>query len=263
MAATYETLSIEEDGEVLKVVLNRPSVANAINTKMGFELLQLFSELLLHPARYRCAVLTGAGERAFCAGGDLKERNGMSDEQWQAQHLIFERMVFAISECPIPLITAVNGAAIAGGLEVALASDFIYASTHARFALTEVTLGIMPGNGGTQNLTRAAGDRRAKEIILTGAPFSAQEALTWGVINRICEPGAVVEESMKTAKAIAANAPLAVRQAKKSIRQAMDSTLQNGMLFEIEAYGKLISTRDRLEGVRAYNERRAPVFIGS
>ncbi len=112
----------------------------------------------------------------------------MTDEQWQDQHLIFERMIRAIIGCPVPVIAAVNGAAYAGGMEIALCADFIYAAEHARFALTEVTLGIMPGAGGTQNLPRAVGARRAKEILLTGRPFSVQQAYEWGMVNRICKP---------------------------------------------------------------------------
>ena len=130
--------------------------------------------------------MTGAGDKAFCAGGDLKERQGMTDETWQAQHLLFERMIRAFIGCPVPVIGAINGAAYAGGCELALCCDFLYAAETARFALTEVTLGIMPGAGGTQNLPRAVGERRAKEIILTGRPFSAQRGLSTGAWSTGC-----------------------------------------------------------------------------
>ena len=126
----------------------------------------------------------------------------MTDEMWQDQHLIFERMIRAMVGCPVPIIAAVNGAAYAGGLEIALCTDFIYAAEHARFALTEVTLGIMPGAGGTQNLPRAVGSRRAKEILLTGRPFSAQQAFEWGMVNRICKAEALVAEALETAAVI-------------------------------------------------------------
>src|SRR5436305_2842033 len=145
---------------------------------MGLDLVELFEALSTDLEDLRIVIVTGSGSKAFCAGGDLKQRNGMTDEAWRSQHLIFERMVRAIMGCPIPLIAAVNGAAYGGGCELAAASDFVYASTNARFALTEVTLGIMPGAGGTQNLPRAVGERRAKELILTGLPFSAEEAET-------------------------------------------------------------------------------------
>jgi enoyl-CoA hydratase len=262
MKTDYVTLAVEERGHTLLVTLNRPHAANAISTAVGSELLDLFRGFGLFPGRYRCIVLTGSGERAFCAGGDLKERHGMTDEQWQAQHLIFEQMVRAMIDCPIPIIAAVNGAAYAGGLEIALACDFVYASHAARFALTEVSIGIMPGCGGTQNLARAVGERRAKEIILTANPFTAEEAYSWGLVNRLCDPSSLVAEALATAERIAGNAPIAVQQAKRSIHHGLDGSLANGMLFEIEAYGRMVSTEDRHEGIRAFNEKRKPVFKG-
>jgi enoyl-CoA hydratase len=206
-------------------------------------------------------VVTGAGERAFCAGGDLKERQGMSDDQWQAQHLIFERMIRAVLECPMPVIAAVNGAAYAGGCEIALGCDFIYAMRSARFALTEVTIGIMPGAGGTQTLPRAVGLRRAKEILLTGRPFSAENGYDWGMVNQLCEAD-VVKEAVETATAIAANAPISIRQAKRSMHYGVNMSLADGMLFEIEAYNRMVPTDDRREGIASFNEKRKPVFKG-
>ena len=160
-----------------------------MNTQMGRDLLAFFDEVNADPLAYRCIVVTGAGDKAFCAGGDLKERQGMSDEQWQAQHLLFERMIRAFIGCPVPVIGAINGAAYAGGCELALCCDFLYAAETARFALTEVTLGIMPGAGGTQNLPRAVGERRAKEIILTGRPFTAQGGVRMGHGQPAVRPG--------------------------------------------------------------------------
>ena len=145
MNREYQTARVEDRGEgLLLLTLNRPEVANAMNTQMGRDLLAFFDEINKAPAKQRCIVLTGAGERAFCAGGDLRERNGMTDEAWQDQHLLFERMIRAFIGCPVPIVGAVNGAAYAGGCELALCCDFIYADETARFALTEVTLGIMP-----------------------------------------------------------------------------------------------------------------------
>jgi enoyl-CoA hydratase/carnithine racemase len=133
---------------------------------------------------------------------------------------------------------------------------------HARFALTEVTIGIMPGGGGTQNLPRAVGERRAKEIILTGRPFTAEQAYQWGILNHVCDPGDLVPTVMDTARTIAANAPLSVRQAKKSIRYGMQMELTTAFRFEVEAYNHLIDTEDRMEGIRAFNEKRKPTFLG-
>ncbi|MEX2521003.1 MAG: enoyl-CoA hydratase/isomerase family protein, partial [Paracoccaceae bacterium] len=151
--AVYETLVLEEPQPGLLLVrFNRPEVRNAINTQMGRDVLAVFTDLLVEQGRWRSVVLTGAGEKAFCAGVDLKERRGMSDEDWHSQHRLFERMMLSLLDCPIPIIAAVNGAAYAGGCEFALLSDFAYAAEGARFALTEVTIGIMPGGGGTQTL---------------------------------------------------------------------------------------------------------------
>jgi enoyl-CoA hydratase/carnithine racemase len=156
----------------------------------------------------------------------------------------------------------VNGHAYGGGFETLLSCDFAYASSAARFALTEVTLGIMPGAGGTQNLPRAIGERRAKELLMTGRPITAARALEWGILNDVCEPGQVVERALETARAIAGNAPLSVRQIKKSVRYGGQMELRTAFRFEIEAYNHLVETEDRHEGVRAFNEKRKAVFKG-
>jgi enoyl-CoA hydratase/carnithine racemase len=263
MDREFETIRAQDRGDGLVLLtLNRPQVANALNTQMGRDLLAFFDAVNAAPAQTRCIVLTGVGERAFCAGGDLKERDGMSDEEWQDQHLLFERMIRAFLACPVPVIGAINGAAYAGGCELALCCDFIYAAETARFALTEVTLGIMPGAGGTQNLPRAVGERRAKEIILTGRPFTAQEAYDWGMVNRLCAPATVVDEALATARVIADNAPISVRQAKHAIHYGMQMDLGTGMMFEIEAYNRMVPTQDRREGIASFNEKRKPKFKG-
>jgi enoyl-CoA hydratase len=258
----YETIQVRPHNEhVLLATLDRPPVLNALNTQMGRDLFDLFSRLTAEPGGIRCVVLTGAG-KAFCAGGDLKERDGMTQAQWQAQHELFERAFVCMMECPVPVIAALNGAAFGGGLEIALCCDFLYAATTAKFALSEVKLGIMPGGCGTQNLGRAVGERRAKELVMTARPFSAEEGLAWGAINKVCEPDALLTEALATAQAIADNAPLSVRQAKKSIHYGLQMDLLTGYRFEIEAYNRLVDTEDRREGVRAFNEKRKPVFQG-
>jgi enoyl-CoA hydratase/carnithine racemase len=171
-------------------------------------------------------------------------------------------MFGSVRECPVPVIAAVNGAAYAGGLELVLMCDFAYASRTARFALTEVSLGIMPGGGGTQTLPRAIGERRAKEVILAARPFSADEALAWGVVNKLCEPGKLLDEALEVAGRIASHAPLSVRQARRAIRDGLQTDLASGMRLEIEAYNRLIETEDRREGIRAFNEKRKPDFKG-
>jgi len=260
---SYATLLAElVEPHVLLVTLNRPDVGNAIDTQTGRDFLDLWSRLTVDAEDVRCVVLTGAGDRIFCAGGDLKERNGMARDQWVHQHELFERMYWTMADLPVPVIAAVNGHAYAGGFELILTCDFAYASSAARFALTEVTLGIMPGAGGTQNLPRAIGERRAKEILLTGRPVSAAKALEWGIVNELCEPGEVVARALETAHIIAGNAPLSVKQIKKSVRYGGQMELRTAFRFEVEAYNHLIGTEDRSEGVRAFNEKRRPVFMG-
>ena len=258
----YATLRVQERPEaVLLVTLDRPEVANAFNTQAALELCDFFSHREAGQGR-PCIVMTGAGEKAFCAGADLKERSSLSDEQWRSQHEVFERMFRAVRDCPIPVIAAVNGAAYAGGLELVLHCDFAYASRTAKFALTEVSLGIIPGGGGTQTLPRAVGERRAKELILAARPFSAEEALAWGVVNKLCEPGKVLEDTLDVAERIASLAPLSVRQAKHAIRQGLQTDLPSAMRLEVEAYNRLVGTEDRREGLRAFNEKRKPKFKG-
>jgi enoyl-CoA hydratase/carnithine racemase len=264
LSARYETLELERlDPTLLVIRMNRPAAANAMNTQMGLDLMTIFETLQIQQDGLRCVVLTGAGERAFCAGGDLVERRTMSDVQWQAQHAIFERMVRAVINCPLPLVAAVNGAAVGGGCEIAAACDFIYASKNARFALTEVTLGIMPGAGGTQNLTRAVGTRRASEIILTGKAFSAEEAERWGLVNEVVELADLMTSVLTTVRRIAGNAPISVRQAKQAVRRGVDMSISDGLAFEIEAYNRMVPTNDRREGVNAFNEKRKPDFKGN
>ena len=205
-------------------------------------------------------LLTATGSKAFCAGGDLKERNEMTDQAWQAQHLVYERMVRAVMNCPVPVIAAVNGAAYGGGCELAACADFIYAADTARFAQTEVKLGIIPGAGGTQNLPRAVGERRAKELILTGDVFTSQQARDWGLVNLVCAADELQTFALKTARKIAANGPVAVRQAKQAISRGMQMSLSDGLAFEIEAYNRTIPTQDRREGVAAFNEQ-APTTV--
>jgi enoyl-CoA hydratase len=259
----FETIAVERrENDILLITLNRPDAANALNTQMGLDLMELFEGFSIDLEGFRVAILTGQGTKAFCAGGDLKQRNGMTDEAWQAQHLIFERMLRAILACPIPVIAAVNGAAFGGGCEIAAAADFVYASKDARFALTEVTLGIMPGAGGTQTLARAVGERRAKELILSGLPFSALEAEAWGLVNRVLPPEQLLEATFAIARRIASNGPISVRQAKQAIHRGLQMSLADGLAFEIEAYHRLVPTEDRREGVRAFNERRKPNFRG-
>lgn len=259
----FETLLVADLGEGLTVLtLNRPQAANAFNTRMGEELRDFWSALRDDPGATRCVLVTGAGDRAFCAGADLKERREMTDEAWRAQHRIFEEAFYAMMDCPVPVIGAINGAAFGGGFEMVLACDFAYGAEGARFALTETTLGIIPGVGGTQNLPRAAGARRAREIIFTGRPIDAAQALDWGILNRVLPAGRLMEEALDTARRIAANAPIALRAAKDSIARGADRPLKEALEIELECYRRTIGTDDRREGMLAFNEKRKAEFKG-
>lgn len=263
MRTDFETLRVERiDDHILLVTLNRPEVRNARNTQMGIDQMELMRSLYVDQEGIRCIVLTGRGDKAFSAGGDLKERRTMTEADWVRQHGIFEQNVMALRDCPVPVIAAVNGAAYAGGCETALNCDFIYAAEHAVFALTEVTLGIMPGCMGTQLLPQAVGERRAKEIILTGTPFTAQEALEWGMVNKIFPGDALLDGALTTARKIAGNAPLSVMRAKRAVAIATQVDRTTGYQFELEGYNRLVATEDRVEGVQAFAEKRKPNFKG-
>lgn len=260
---SYETLLLSHPkNHVLQITLNRPAAANAFNTQMAQDLVNAFEAITMDPGDTRVLVLTGSGDRAFCAGGDLKERNGMSDTAWGRQHLIYERMARAILNCPTPIIGVINGAAYGGGCELVAAVDFAYVAEGAKFAQTEVKFGIIPGAGGTQTLARAIGERRAKELILTGQVFDADQALDWGLANAIYPLKELMPAALATAQTLAENAPIAVRQAKQAIGKGRQMSLADGLSFEIEAYNRTIPSQDRREGVKAFNAKRKPNFSG-
>jgi enoyl-CoA hydratase/carnithine racemase len=254
-------LTRSPDRHVITVILNRPEQHNAMNTAMGEDLLACFDALARDPEA-RAVVFTGAGDKAFCAGGDLKERNGMTDEAWRAQHVIFEQAALRVLRCPMPVIAAVEGFALAGGCELAILSDFIVASETAVFGVPETTLGIFPGIGGTQLLPRILGAPLAKELIFTGRRLKADEAKAVGLINHLVPAGQARAKAAEVAATIARNGPIAVRQAKKAIAYGSETDLETAMILAIEAYNATVVTEDRLEGVRAFNEKRAPEFKG-
>ncbi|MBP6545272.1 MAG: enoyl-CoA hydratase/isomerase family protein [Phenylobacterium sp.] len=256
-----QTIAVEETGPGLLVVtLSRPEAANSLNTAMGRELLALWMRIA-DDENVRAVILTGAG-RFFCAGADLKERDGMSDAAWSEQHRLFEDMIRAQLACPFPVIAAVNGAAMGGGAEMALACDFAWASETARMGLPEAGLGIIPGLGGTQLLTRAVGERRASELLMSGAPVDAAEALAVGIVNRVCSPETLMSQVLERAALIASKAPLSVRALKRVVRGGAVLPLDQAMALELEAYNQLFTTEDRREGVASFNQKQAPAFKG-
>ncbi|HKF78937.1 MAG TPA: enoyl-CoA hydratase-related protein [Candidatus Dormibacteraeota bacterium] len=250
---------LEQRGGVALLTLNRPHVLNAMNTAMGVRLGEVMDELS-ERAEVRVVVLTGAGDRAFCAGGDLKERQGMTPEQWTRQHRIFERAHHRIRNLRKPIFAAVNGVAVGGGCEMAMSTDFIVASRTARFGQPEVTRGIMPGAGGTQLLPRFVPRGIAFQLLMTGELISAEEAHRLGLVNRLCAPEDLLADAMTLAERIAANSPAAVQQAKRSARMGLELPLEAGIETEIECYQRMVDHPDRYEGIDAFNERRPPVF---
>jgi enoyl-CoA hydratase len=256
MTSSYRHLLVSrsDDRHVVTVTLNRPDQMNAMNTAMGEDILACF-EALAHDAEARAVVFTGAG-------GDLKERNGMTDEAWRAQHVIFEQAAMRVLRCPIPVIAAIEGFALAGGCELAILSDFIVASETAVFGVPETTLAIFPGVGGTQLLPRILGAPLAKELIFTGRRMKADEAKVAGLINHLVPAGQAKAVATEIATTIARNGPIAVRQAKKAIAYGSETDLETAMILAIEAYNATVVTEDRLEGVRAFNEKRKPEFKG-
>jgi enoyl-CoA hydratase len=254
-----DTLRVDwqRDSRIAVVTLNRPDALNAMNTLMIQELLNLFREQAYNEA-LRCVVITGSGTRAFSTGGDLKERNGMSNDQWRRQHQLIEEMFKAMWDYPIPIIAAVEGFAFAGGCEIALGADFIVASATAQFALKEVTRGILPGGGGLQNLARSIGMRRAREMIYTGLAINAETAYAWGLVNRVVPAGDALKSALESAGQIVDSAPMAVRMAKLSTSRGQDCDSATAYALDIAAYNVLIGSEDRLEGIAAFNEKRKP-----
>jgi enoyl-CoA hydratase/carnithine racemase len=258
----FKTLKIEKVGEhIFVLTLNRPEVRNALNLQMWGELKEFFSNFDLNAKPDpRVVIVTGDGDKAFCAGADLKERNQLTDKVWLERHKLVEGLGEAIGEFPLPLIAAVNGAAYGGGCELAMLCDFIVASETATFAQPEVKLGFIPGLQGTQRLPRIIGIARAKEMLFSGNAISAQQALDWGLVNHIVSPDKLLEKAQNIAELISANGPIAVRQVKRAVDLGMDHPLDEAIKIEIECYNIAVGTEDRREGVRAFNEKRLPKF---
>ena len=249
----------DADQGIWLLTLNRPEVMNAMNTLLFGELREAVRQLSAD-ASVRVLVITGAGERAFSVGGDLKERNGMSDETWRAQHQLIEEAFLAVKDFPMPVIAAIEGHAHGGGLELALMCDFIIASSAAAFSLPEVKRGILPGGGGVQNLVRAVGMRRAKQLLYTGVSFNGEQALEWGVANELTEPGRALAQALVVARQIVQAAPMSVRYVKLAASRGGEVDFHTGYMLDLAAYNVLVSSQDRLEGVKAFNGRRPPIW---
>lgn len=255
---SYANILIDRDGAVAIITLNRPKVLNALNQET-MEELSAALETLEHDDAIRCIVLTG-NDRAFAAGADVMEMARATPVDMLSSYRFqqWER----IRKIGKPIIAAVRGFALGGGCELAMLCDMIVAGEGARFGQPEINLGIMPGAGGTQRLTRVAGKARAMEVVLTGRHVTAQEAYTMGLVTRVVPDEVTLSEAKKLAQTIASKPPIAVRLAKESILKAFDTTLDGGLDYERKAFYLLFSTEDRTEGLQAFLEKRPPSFKG-
>lgn len=259
---SQDTVRWEQDGHIGIITLNRPDELNALNYKTLKRLGELIDQVRLDPKEIR-VVLVKAEGRAFCAGADLKERRTLNEQQVRRNVSKIRDVFTALERLPQPTIALVNGFAFGGGFELALACDFRFALTDAKMGLTEVSLGIIPGAGGTQRLSRLIGPSRAKELILTARRITAADAYALGIVNGLAQTVSELEEqALSLANEILANAPLAVYQAKAAIDRGASVDLQTGLDVETMAYEAIIPTKDRLEALEAFREKRKPVFRG-
>lgn len=251
----------KNENNILTITLNRTTVMNSINCELLTELKKIF-EVSRFDNSINVVVITGSGEKAFCAGADLKERSTLSEKE--VKEFIFNiRSTFSIiANFPKPVIAAINGIALGGGTELALACDIRIASEKAKMGLTETKLAIIPGAGGTQRLPRIVGYAKAKELIFTGRIIESTEALAIGLVNSIVSPELLLDEAYKMANMICENGPIAIEQAKKAINRGGEVDLETGLIFESEAYQRCIPTKDRLEGLKAFSEKRKPSYKG-
>lgn len=259
MDNTIQVSNLEEG--ITLITLNRPNAANALSLQMLEELRNAI-EIIKFDSSVRCVVITGTGEKAFCAGADLKERSEMDPQTVRKTVALIRNNINQIEALPQPVIAAVNGVAFGGGTELALACDIRIASVKAKLGLTETSLGIIPGAGGTQRLPRLIGKGRAKELIYTARRIDAVEAKEIGLVEYVEPAERVLEKALDIARQICRNGPIAVRQAKFAIEKGLETDIHTGLSIEQNAYEITIPTKDRLEGLQAFKEKRTPIYKG-
>ncbi|SHF54405.1 enoyl-CoA hydratase [Ornithinibacillus halophilus] len=249
------------DQHIGLITLNRPEAANAMSIQLLDELNETVNDINSDESIY-CVVIMGAGDKAFCAGADLKERKGMSNKQVIDTVRYIGQTVNAVENIKVPVISALNGVAFGGGLELALACDFRIAATNTKVGLTETSLAIIPGAGGTQRLPRLIGIGQAKRLIYTAKPVSVEEAYKLGIVEKLVDVRDLYDEAIQTANTIASNGPIALRQAKTAINRGTEVDLTTGLEIEHLSYKETIPTNDRLEGLKAFAEKRKPEYKG-
>ncbi len=246
---------------VVTLILNREEAANALSLLLLHALDEKLTEVF-YEEDVRAVIISGKGEKAFCAGADLKERKGMDEGQVRRTVDLIRKVVEGIARLPMPVIAALNGVAFGGGTEIALAADFRICADHVKMGLTETSLAIIPGAGGTQRLPRLIGLSRAKELIFTSRRIDANDAIAIGLVDKVCNKGELLSVANELAREISKNGPVAVRAAKRAISEGINVDLQTGLKIEQSAYEKVIPTEDRMEGLRAFAEKRPPKYIG-
>jgi enoyl-CoA hydratase len=261
-AVKYEVVSTAAGLKIGVLKIARPEAMNALNKQVLQDLKLVLGELS-SKRDIRALIVTGEGEKAFVAGADIKEMENHSPTQAREMALSGQALLQKLEDLPFPVIAAVNGFALGGGLELALACDFIVASNKARWGLPEVTLGLIPGYGGTQRLVRNLGRALARRVAMSGEMFTAQQGYEWGLFAQIAEPADLMGIAMKTAEAMASRAPLAVGWVKEAINHGDDRTQAEGLKLEADLFGRTFETKDHSEGIKAFIEKRPPVFQGN
>lgn len=257
-----ERHDLEGDGYVAEVVLDRPEAMNAVSTAMARRLAEVMTDLARPDSGVRAVVVTSSHPKAFCVGADLKERNGFTDADLMEQRPIARSAYTSVLDLPVPAIAAVEGFALGGGCEIALSCDLIVAGERASFALPEVSVGVIPGGGGTQLLTRRIGWSKAARVIFTATRMSAEQAVDLGLADELTPAGSARERALELATLIATHSPVGVRNAKKAMRLGSDVDLRAGLEIEDGCWRATAFSGDRREGVAAFAEKRAPRWPG-
>jgi enoyl-CoA hydratase len=258
---SFDNVRYEVDGFIATITVAREKALNALNRQTLNEIAWAVREAD-GDARIRCVILTGAGDKAFVAGADIAEMSGLDATEARSMSAAGRAAGDAMEQMQKPIIAAVNGFALGGGCELALACDFIYASDKAKFGQPEVNLGVIPGFGGTQRLPRRVGPGRAMELVLTGDIIGADEALRIGLVNRVIPAAELMTETRKTAEKIAGKGPIAIHYARRCVRKSQELSLPAGNDYEAELFALAFATQDQKEGMSAFLAKRPPKFEG-